>query len=105
MTVEQLLGILAAGAKQGASDIHLQVGYPPTFRLRGDLFASKREPLVAAETEALAISILGKESAVAKGVKHDVDCGFTIRNVARFRASIFRQRGVIGMVLRVIPLK
>ena len=105
MTVEQLLGILAAGVKKGASDIHLQVGYPPTFRVRGSLYGAKLAALTAGDTQALAWHILGKDNPISKGLKYDVDRSFSIKGVARFRASIFQQRGSLGLVLRVIPLE
>ena len=104
MTAEQLLGILSAGVRQGASDIHLQVGYPPVFRIRGELVPAKLPPLNAEETQTLAQHILGQETSVTLGLTHEADRGFSIRNVARFRASVLRQRGNLGLVLRVIPL-
>src|SRR5262249_59716178 len=45
----------------------------------------------------------GEEDRSPPGSRHDVDRGFGIQGVARFRASIFRQRGSVGLVLRVIP--
>ena len=37
--------------------------------------------------------------------KHEIDLAFTIEGIARFRANIYQQRGTIGVVLRIIPLK
>ncbi len=105
MTLEQLLGLLAVGVKKGASDIHLEVGYPPSYRIRGDLFTARMERLTAQETGLLAQHVLGKDDAFFTGGRHDVDRGFGIQSVSRFRASIFRQRGSPGMVLRVIPFE
>ncbi len=103
MNLEQLVGLLGVGIKKGASDIHLEAGYPPTYRIRGDLFTAKLDKLTSAETHLLAVQILGKEDPFILGRKHDVDRGFGIAGVSRFRASVFRQRGSIGLVMRVIP--
>ncbi len=103
MTLDQLLGLLGVGVKKGASDIHLEVGYPPSYRIRGELFAAKLERLTAAETQLLAQQILGKTDPFFTGGRQDVDRGFGIAGVSRFRASIFYQRGSVGLVLRVIP--
>ena len=105
MTLEQLLGLLGVGIKKGASDIHLEVGYPPAYRIRGELFAAKLDRLTAPETLALAQQILGKGDSFFSGGRLDVDRGFGIAGVSRFRASIFYQRGSIGLVLRVIPFE
>jgi twitching motility protein PilT len=103
MTIEQLLGLLGVGVKKGASDIHLEAGYPPSYRIRGELFSAKLDRLTPNETLLLAQKILNKNDPFLLGNHHDVDRGFAIPGVARFRASIFRQRGSVGLVLRVIP--
>ena len=79
MTLEQLLGLLAVGVKKGASDIHLEAGYPPSYRIRGDLFTARMERLTAQETTLLAQHILGKEDPFFSGGRHDVDRGFAIQ--------------------------
>lgn len=105
MTIEQLLGLLGVGVKKGASDIHLEAGYPPSFRIRGELFAAKLDRLTPNETLMLAQQILSKNDPFLLGNRNDVDRGFGIPGVARFRASIFRQRNSVGLVLRVIPFE
>ncbi len=105
MTLEQLLGLLGVGVKKGASDIHLEVGYPPSYRIRGELFAAKLDRLAPADTVLLAQQILGKNDPFFTGARHDVDRGFGIPGVSRFRASIFHQRGSVGLVLRIIPFE
>jgi twitching motility protein PilT len=105
MTIEQLLGLLGVGVKKGASDIHLEAGYPPSYRIRGELFAAKLDRLTQNETLMLAQQILSKNDPFMLGHRHDVERSFGIPGVARFRASIFRQRGSVGLVLRVIPFE
>ena len=103
MTIDQLLGLLSVGVKKGASDIHLEVGYPPSYRIRGELFAAKLDRLTPADTQLLAQHILGNTDPFFQGTRHDVDRGFGLPGVARFRASVFRQRGSVGIVMRIIP--
>jgi twitching motility protein PilT len=105
MTIEQLMGLLAVGVKKGASDIHLEAGYPPSYRIRGELFSAKLDRLTPNETMMLAQQILNKDDPFLAASRHDVDRSFGIPGVARFRASVFRQRGSVGLVLRVIPFE
>ncbi|MGC4122544.1 MAG: PilT/PilU family type 4a pilus ATPase [Myxococcales bacterium] len=105
MTLEQLLGLLSLGAKKGASDIHLEAGYPPWYRINGELFAAKLDKLTSEDTALLARHVLGESSPFLAGAVRDVDRGFGIQGVSRFRASFLRQRGSVGVVLRVIPFE
>lgn len=105
MTLEQMLGLLSIGAKKGASDIHLEAGYPPWYRIHGELFAARLDKLLPEDTQLLARHILGEGSPFLCGAQRDVDRGFGIQGVSRFRASFLRQRGSIGVVLRVIPFE
>jgi twitching motility protein PilT len=104
MNREQFMAMLAFGVRAGASDIHFEVGYPPTFRIRGDLVRAKAEKLKPDDTMSLAKQILVNDDSFFAGLKHEVDRGFGVEGVARFRASVFRQRGSVGVVLRIIPL-
>lgn len=103
MTHEQFLNLLTLGVKKGASDIHLEAGYSPSYRIHGELFSARLEKLTPADTEMIATEILGKDDPFMTGKKRDVDRGFGVPGLSRFRASVLRQRGAIGMVLRVIP--
>ncbi|MDY7230606.1 type IV pilus twitching motility protein PilT [Hyalangium rubrum] len=105
MTLEQLLGLIALGVKKGTSDLHFEVGCPPAFRLHGELLSARMEKLTASDTLLLAKHILGAEDPFFAGARHDVDRGFSIQGVSRFRASILRQRGSVGLVLRIIPFE
>src|SRR5512135_3684180 len=84
--------LLAFGIERGVSDIHFEVGYPPHYRLHGELLgAIKVPPLTASDTEAIARMILE-------------DRGTQVDFTRRF-ASIFRQRGSVGIVMRLIPVQ
>jgi twitching motility protein PilT len=105
MTHEQLLNLLSLGVKKGASDIHLEAGYPPSYRIYGDLFSARLEKLTPQDTEDIARDILAKDEPFLRGETRDIDRGFGIAGLSRFRASVLRQRGAIGLVLRVIPFE
>ena len=99
--------LLAFGIERGVSDIHFEVGYPPHYRLHGELLgAIKVAPLAAADTEAIARLILGPDTDVdfhrAFG---ELDMSYSLAGMGRFRASIFRQRGSVGIVMRLIPFE
>jgi len=103
MTLEQLLSLLAFGVKRGASDIHLEAGFAPSYRIRGELLGAKMEKLTPEDTLAIAHHIVPPDDPFFSDNKAEIDRGFGIAGVSRFRASIFRQRAAIGLVLRVVP--
>ena len=99
--------LLAFGIERGVSDIHFEVGYPPHYRLHGELLgAIKVPPLSAGDTEEIARLILEDRQQVdfhrAFG---EVDVSYAVMQRGRFRASIFRQRGCVGVVMRLIPIE
>ncbi len=108
MDVASFHKLLAFGVERGVSDIHFEAGYPPHYRLGGELLgAIKVAPLRPADTEAIARHILEGRS-LAVDFAHpfrELDVSYSLAGSARFRASIFRQRGSVGIVLRIIPFK
>ena len=86
-----------------ASDLHIAVGRPPTLRLDGSLIHIGESPLEAEDTERLVKSITSDENQQRVREKGGVDFGFSYGEQARFRVSVFRQKGVLGMALRLIP--
>jgi twitching motility protein PilT len=95
--------LLHACVKQGASDIHLAVGQPPVFRLHGRLRKLETKVLAPDDTVALMKSIAPDRCQQELQQKGGSDFGFAFGDMARFRVSIFKQRGNVGMVLRQIP--
>jgi len=88
---------------EGGSDIHLSVGAPPAVRLRGKLVKLELRPLTAEDTEALARAITSEANLHRANTEGSVDFGLTFRGDNRFRVSLFRQKGTLAMVLRLIP--
>lgn len=86
-----------------ASDLHLAVGKPPTLRVDGSLMSLNYEPLQSTDTETLMKSITSSDNQRRVQEIGGVDFGFAYEKVARFRVSVFKQKGNYGMVLRLIP--
>ncbi|MBU4376079.1 MAG: type IV pilus twitching motility protein PilT [Candidatus Omnitrophica bacterium] len=102
MEIDQLLQICI---ERNASDIHLTVGKPPTLRVDGMLDPLDYNPLSANDTEALIKSITS-ESHLQKVQKFGgADFGLSFGDVARFRVSVYKQKGYWGTSLRLIPSK
>jgi len=95
--------LLQACVKQGASDIHITVGQPPVFRLHGRLRKLETKVLEPEDTVSLMKSIAPERCQRELQEAGSADFGFAFGDQARFRVSIFKQRGNIAMVLRQIP--
>ncbi|MCA9192226.1 MAG: type IV pilus twitching motility protein PilT [Planctomycetales bacterium] len=95
--------LLQACVKQGASDIHIVVGQPPVFRLHGRMRKLETKVLEPDDTMALMKSIAPERCQRELQESGSSDFGFAFGDMARFRVSIFKQRGFISMVLRQIP--
>jgi len=95
--------LLQACVKQGASDIHITTGQPPVFRLHGRLRRLETKVLEPDDTVALMKSITPERCQRDLQETGSADFGFAFGESARFRVSVFKQRGQIAMVLRQIP--
>ena len=95
--------LLEACVKQGASDIHITTGQPPVFRLHGRLRKLETKVLESEDTVALMKSIAPERCQRELQESGSADFGFAYGEAARFRVSVFKQRGDIAMVLRQIP--
>ena len=95
--------LLQACVKQGASDIHIVVGQPPVFRLHGRLRKLETKVLSPDDTVGLMKSITPDRCQRELQENGSADFGFAFGDMARFRVSVFKQRGNISMVLRQIP--
>ena len=106
-TTETLLidKLLHAVVRQGASDLHITVGQPPVIRHDGHLVRLKTKVLEAADTMSLMKSIAPDRCQQELAAVGGSDFGFAFGELARFRVSIFKQRGNVAMVLRQIPAK
>ncbi|MGB2807817.1 MAG: type IV pilus twitching motility protein PilT [Sedimentisphaerales bacterium] len=97
--------LLQACVKMGGSDIHLVTGRPPVLRLDGRLRSLETKVLEPEDTVALMKSITPDRNQQELQEEGGTDYGFAFGDEARFRVSIFRQKGNISLVLRLIPTK
>ncbi len=87
----------------GASDIHLAVNSPPILRLHGALNAIDAPVLKPEDTERLMKAITSPDHQQRVREQGGTDFGFGFGDKARFRVSVFKQKGNVGIVLRQIP--
>ena len=99
-TLPELLNTLVAA---NGSDLHLTTNTPPQIRVHGKLQVLDLPPLGAADTKALAYSVLTDAQKKRFEESLELDFSFGIRGLARFRCNVFNQRGAVAAVYRVIP--
>jgi len=97
--------LLQACVTQGASDIHLVTNRSPVLRIDGQLRALETKVLEPDDTIALMKSITPERNQQELQEEGGTDFGFAFGEVARFRVSVFRQKGDISIVLRLIPTR
>ena len=95
--------LLDACIKMGGSDLHLAVGRPPVLRMSGRLRSLDTKVLEPDDTVALMKSITPERNQQELQEVGGTDYGFAFGDAGRFRTSVFRQKGNISMVLRLIP--
>ncbi len=89
--------------EKNASDLHLTVGRPPSMRMSGRLRSLDIESIQPHDTQTLADELIPdrlKEEFVEQGT---VDFGYAFGEKARFRVSVLKQKGNVGIVMRLIP--
>jgi twitching motility protein PilT len=97
--------ILQMCVERGGSDIHLTVGKPALLRIDGRLDPIGTAPLTASQTEQLMKAIASEEHQQKVSEMGGVDFGFSFGKVARFRVSVYKQKGRFALALRLIPNK
>lgn len=89
-----------------ASDLHIKVGSYPIVRIHGELNPLTSEKRITHEDATkLALSVMTPGQAEVFKKKNDIDLAYSVPGLGRFRCNIFMQRGTIGLVFRVIPLR
>ena len=97
--------LLQTVVNRKASDLHIAVGQPPVLRIDGHLHRLETKVLEPDDTVALMKSIAPERCQKELQEVGGSDFGFAFGDQARFRVSIFKQKGYVGMVLRQIPNK
>src|SRR5271155_4613428 len=97
--------LLQLVVSEGSSDLHIRVGVPPVIRVHGILHRVEGPSLAPEATEELMRSITSEEHIQATRERGGAAFGFAFGEAARFRVSVFKEKGNFGMVLRQIPSK
>jgi twitching motility protein PilT len=97
--------LLRAMVEKGASDMHITAGSPPVLRIDGSVVPLKLPPLSKGDAQQLCYEMLTDEQREAFEASNELDLSFPLRNVARFRANLFVQRGAVAGAFRQIPFK
>jgi twitching motility protein PilT len=98
--------LLKIAVEHGASDLHLKVGSFPMMRLRGSLSpASQEKKLDHEDLVAMSAAIMSTTQRQKFKESQEVDLAYSVPGLGRFRCNIFQQRGTVGLVLRVIPMR
>jgi twitching motility protein PilT len=98
--------LLKIAIERKASDLHLKVGAFPVLRVDGVLRPmNEMRRLLQEDTMAMAFSIMTARQKEKFKTDFEIDTSYQVPTLGRFRASIFQQRGTVGLVLRVIPTR
>ena len=98
--------LLKIAVQSGASDLHLKVGTYPMMRVRGTLIpATEERRLEHEDVVAMAAAVLPAGHRDKFRDNHEVDLAYSVAGLGRFRCNAFQQRGTIGMIFRVIPMR
>lgn len=98
--------LLKSAHEQGASDLHLKVGSSPVLRINGELVPlSTERRLTQEDTLKVAFTVMSPGQRDLFKKKNDIDLAYSVPGLGRFRCNVFIQRGTIGLVFRVIPMR
>jgi twitching motility protein PilT len=98
--------LLKEAHAQGASDLHLKVGSCPILRIDGALGPLSTEKRLSQEdTLKIAFAVMSPGQREIFKKRNDIDLAYSVPGLGRFRCNIFIQRGTVGLVFRVIPMR
>jgi twitching motility protein PilT len=96
--------LLQKAIAAGARDVHLKVGQPPGARVRGSLVFFRVERIRPQDTEAAARQLIRDQRVLAELAQlTEHDTSYEVEGVGRFRVNIYRQRGSLAIVMRIVP--
>jgi twitching motility protein PilT len=102
----ELNDILSVALKARASDIHLNAGLPPIFRIDGALRTLPKAPRIGPDlTEKIAHDIMSERQQLRVAEVQEVDLAYGVPGLGRFRVNAFSQRGSVSLVFRAIPFE
>jgi twitching motility protein PilT len=96
--------ILLEALSQEASDVHIKVGVPPIFRVNGVLKAwNKVKPFDLNDVSKMAFDLMNDWQKERFIKNREVDMGYEVYGLGRFRVNVFQQRGKMRIALRIVP--
>ena len=95
--------ILQEAVDRNASDIHLSVGRPVTYRVQGELACFDKKSLTPEDIFAISSEITTEEQRKKIEEVGGVDFGFSYKDLARIRVSCYREKGNYSLALRPLP--
>ncbi len=97
--------LLLSALQNDASDLHIKAGSPPLLRIYGELVPLQHPPLTPDEARELTLSVMSPAQQETFGEAWEIDLGYSMEGVGRFRVNALIQRGYTGSVFRFIPLQ
>ena len=94
--------LLAAARKFGASDVHISVGIPPQVRINGELHAVSKDIVTADIAKNLVEQVIPKRLIPEFNELGESDFSYAYEGLGRFRVNIFKQKGTMSIVMRLI---
>ncbi|THF69463.1 PilT/PilU family type 4a pilus ATPase [Deinococcus sp. Arct2-2] len=99
MTLDELLREMVT---RRVSDVHLQAGSPPMGRVDGVLMPFGTQALMPPDTLKLAQALLTPDQWEDFEYRNELDTAYSVAGLGRFRCNVFRQRGAVGIVMRIV---
>lgn len=100
-----MIEILKGAIQRGASDIHVKSGDYIRARVQGQLIPITKQKVPPEQARQLAQQVVPEWERPNIDKLRDYDCSWGASGVGRFRVNLFRQRGTLGVVMRVIPFE
>lgn len=106
MNTKKIDELLRLTVEMNGSDLHIKSNCRPLVRIYGELLPiDGADPLSAEDVIELAHSIMSDSQRQKFEAEWELDMAYVIEGLARFRVNAFIQRGLVGLILRVIPIK
>ncbi|MEK6716934.1 MAG: type IV pilus twitching motility protein PilT [candidate division NC10 bacterium] len=102
----ELPDLLKIAVERKASDLHIKVGSPPVLRIDDKLVPLMEMPRLGQDAVVtMAASLMNAKQREKFKERSEIDLAYSMPGLGRFRVNVFQQRGTVGLVLRVIPIK
>ena len=98
--------LLTLMVQKDISDIHFKADSVPALRIHGAMILAVNLPKLSAEDiKTVAYELMNKEQAAEFEKTMELDLAYSLAGLARFRVNVYRQKGTLGLTLRVVPMK